>query len=874
MKSCLALRTLGWVLGSLLVVSAWLSAAPPPAAAQNPPILKVDLHTRTANGFYWQQDTLLTLTIDDLSSPGIEYQATSRAYLNPNFGFVEVYFDLAAAPLRPGLLVTLSDGKTTKSVILGNFSVSGYDFVKKAISGTGTPGELVHVCANGESWQTCWITEVGSDGKWIARPTASSSFILYPDSFGYAEEWDVDNDTTWLNWNVRAQKDWKIFAFPDQDVVELREAAGERNYSLTIARIAEPARVVYSTRGVFNKSTKIVEFPTRGFDLLAGDILKASDDVSTKMLVVAPPGTIHIDVDRDFAFGTAGPDEWVVISSEGGQRTVQAGHSGSWSADFSPKLNGISPENAQAVDFKPGSAGVFGEYDLDQDTTLYDWKLPLTGPVLITPQLAEIGQEVSVQVNFLQPGQAAGDELVWDWGDGRTSENLHPNLPTVTAAHAYQQPGIYFLALTVRRGNGRVSMTDHLNDLTITRTWTIQAYPDDQRVELANAFPSQVYTLAVARAAQPTQKVFSGTGGFDENSGNIVFRLQGFDLQAGDVLTTSDGLLTRSLVVAPRGQVQVDVDANLVRGSASPNQGVIFANGAGRRFTRADGSGRWSIDFNSPGSSPHDAGPPTQELTPQSQGRFGEVNPEGNFTVYSWQLADISSIFIPSNPAKFRQEITASIVFHQPGQEAGAALRWDWGDGSVTEDPQPNLANAAAAHHYTQPGIYDIRVTILTSSGMVSETEHYDGLVVSGISSGFVWGDGWFDSPDGASPTHSVLGRQASFSFAIAFPNFLNAPAGLTMFKADGFSFVSSSYDWIIACNSKLRLKGSGTVNGQGTYDFLLFASDHPGGAGGDRFRIKIWNRTSGVVVYDNQPGAGDTAEPLMPIRSGSILIP
>lgn len=43
--------------------------------------------------------------------------------------------------------------------------------------------------------------------------------------------------------------------------------------------------------------------------------------------------------------------------------------------------------------------------------------------------------------------------------------------------------------------------------------------------------------------------------------------------------------------------------------------------------------------------------------------------------------------------------------------------------------------------------------------------------------------------------------------------------------------------------------------------------------AGVDRFRIKIWDATTGQVMYDNQPGAANNADALGGIASGSIVI-
>ena len=37
--------------------------------------------------------------------------------------------------------------------------------------------------------------------------------------------------------------------------------------------------------------------------------------------------------------------------------------------------------------------------------------------------------------------------------------------------------------------------------------------------------------------------------------------------------------------------------------------------------------------------------------------------------------------------------------------------------------------------------------------------------------------------------------------------------------------------------------------------------------------RIKIWDRTTGNVIYDNQMGSGDTADPTTTLGGGDIVI-
>lgn len=74
---------------------------------------------------------------------------------------------------------------------------------------------------------------------------------------------------------------------------------------------------------------------------------------------------------------------------------------------------------------------------------------------------------------------------------------------------------------------------------------------------------------------------------------------------------------------------------------------------------------------------------------------------------------------------------------------------------------------------------------------------------------------------------------------------------------------------------AKAQYKGTGTVNGNGNYGFMLTAIDGEinGGGGTDKFRIKIWEKATGNIVYDNQIGASDSENPSTMIGGGSIII-
>lgn len=102
-------------------------------------------------------------------------------------------------------------------------------------------------------------------------------------------------------------------------------------------------------------------------------------------------------------------------------------------------------------------------------------------------------------------------------------------------------------------------------------------------------------------------------------------------------------------------------------------------------------------------------------------------------------------------------------------------------------------------------------------------------------------------------------------------------PTGNTQFKfhAAGMDFHSTSYQWLVIAGAKAKYKGSGQINGAGDYGFMLSAIDGQVSGGGsiDKFRIKIWDKASEALVYDNQMDAPEDTDRTTALQGGSIVI-
>ena len=150
-------------------------------------------------------------------------------------------------------------------------------------------------------------------------------------------------------------------------------------------------------------------------------------------------------------------------------------------------------------------------------------------------------------------------------------------------------------------------------------------------------------------------------------------------------------------------------------------------------------------------------------------------------------------------------------------------------------------------------------------------------LAVYDPTAGFVTGGGWINSPLGAYSADPTLAGKATFGFVSRYQKGANTPTGRTEFQfhAGDLHFQSSSYEWLVVAGPRAQFKGSGTINKAGNYGFMLTAIDGQinGGGGVDKFRIKIWDNATGIIIYDNQMCDIDTGNPTTAIAAGNIVI-
>jgi hypothetical protein len=240
----------------------------------------------------------------------------------------------------------------------------------------------------------------------------------------------------------------------------------------------------------------------------------------------------------------------------------------------------------------------------------------------------------------------------------------------------------------------------------------------------------------------------------------------------------------------------------------------------------------------------------------------------------------VGPITAPIDPVPVNTEIEVSADFTDPDVTDTHTAVWDWGDGVISEGvvtETDGSGSVSGSHTYTAAGVYTVGVTVTDPSGNAGQS-CYSFVVVYDPGAGYVTGGGWINSPAGAYVDDPALTGKANFGFVSKYQKGAAVPTGQTefQFKVADLNFHSDSYDWLVIAGAKAQYKGTGTINGSGNYGFMLTAIDGQvsGGGGADKFRIKIWDKNnSGAIVYDNQIGESDTADPVTALGGGSIVI-
>ena len=221
---------------------------------------------------------------------------------------------------------------------------------------------------------------------------------------------------------------------------------------------------------------------------------------------------------------------------------------------------------------------------------------------------------------------------------------------------------------------------------------------------------------------------------------------------------------------------------------------------------------------------------------------------------YSWtadtQAPSLVSVDALPNPSLVNTAIALRAVW-----SGAATASYSLNGGALIDMALNGDTFTADLGAFTAAGVHDICVRASDAAGNSTGAECLL-LAVYDPSAGFATGGGWISSPAGALKDDPAAVGKASFGFVAKYQKGAGVPTGVVefQFQVGDLNFHSSTFDWMVISGSKVQVKGTGTINGTGSFSFHVTATDGSvEGAGSDQLRMRITNQATGALVYDNQ---------------------
>ena len=455
----------------------------------------------------------------------------------------------------------------------------------------------------------------------------------------------------------------------------------------------------------------------------------------------------------------------------------------------------------------------------------------------------------------------------WDFGDGTTSTDQN-------SLHTFMDNGGYSVSLTVTDVDGSTSAVDHtviICDLTPDAEYTWSPDPQTEGCQV---------NFVDASTSSPDDIVewswnFAGLGVSSDRNPVFTFMEDG-DYSVSLTITDEDGSssnVSHLITVNDEGP-----SAEFIWEPIQQNEGysVKFTD---HSESYPDDLVSWEWNFAGLGTSSEinpeytflDNGdwPVTLTVTDED-GSIAQ-----NTQIVSTENIDpvLASINAPIDPKTIGDPILVSVDFSDSGTLDTHMAVWYWGDntssiGTVIDDA--GTGTVYGSHQYSTPGVFEVSIILEDDDGG-SDNAIFQYVVIYDPEGGFVTGGGWIDSPMGALAADPNLTGKASFGFVSKYRANAELPDGKTqfLFKVADLHFKSIDYQWLVVAGNHAKFKGSGMINGEGNYGFMITGTD----SNPDTFRIRIWDKATDETVYDNIVDSTDDSYEGTALSGGSIVV-
>lgn len=964
----------------------------------NPNIRAIPNEDRV-DGWDWVSGATAMLTIDDpYTEQNPDFSTQDQVGFDDGNG--QTYVDIEFGgdyDLKPDDIVTLTDGLTTKTVIVTSVTVESVDVDSNLVTGTAEPFSQVWSAACQEDGCYQRTTTANSEGNWSIDfdedVPGQPNVDIEPGESVDGEQFDGDGDSTMFTWyipnpniQVRANFDHiEGYEWPAGATVTIEiddpgtQDNPDESYTATVGIVPWDPNQTYFELNLWDEVNYI--------DILPGFVVTVTYGEIARQHTVVNLEFTDIDIDADIVTGTAVPDGQIDIwacefnncfNIDG----VPVDGTGYWSANFQGIHNiqpgtwidsiqrdeqgngtmfGIQTPGAEItgtiyeVESVPGNevGGVMveacstdqsicrnaltdesgnytipylpiGEFNIKaypagdglpgysdepinitEYITYYADDIVLSGPPPSPPSGAivpshegggtisvYIGDDLTLTAKGCGGGTASFTLTVLEDGYIRNGEMAETSDGTYTTTTPPLSPhhGVAKIVYTIHCPDGSAEQTPFFiyidpsgvvidtNGIPVENATVILLYSDNPDGPFSEV-PDGSVMMSPSNRSNPDTTDENGQFGWDVVAGFYKVRVEkpgcvsptdsSQTFVESGVLTIPPPVTDLELVLYCPGFPTADAGADL-----TVNEGDLIILDASASSDPDAGELVYAWDLDNDGAFDDASGMTTEWIFPDN-GLFNvglkvtdseDLSDTDTVEIDVLNVApQITSISAPIAPVQVMEAVTVSVSFIDPGADDTHTALINWGDG-FTSDGAVSGYFVTASHAYTTPGVYTLTITVSDDDGGDS-TEYYSQyLVVFDPDGGFVTGGGWFRDP--------VTSDKANFGFNAKYNMDVKMPFGNTNFKVDDLHFKSTSYDWLVIYGAKAQYKGKGTINGTGEYEFSVTAIDGAvTGNGVDYFRIRIWDKATGIIMYDNDPGIPDNADPTVSLGGGSIVI-
>jgi len=561
--------------------------------------------------------------------------------------------------LKPGDTLLLSNGSDSTSHVVKDVSFTGYDESVDTIWGKAEPGEVFIQAADSEGGDSLTVS-VNGDLTWIADFSGLTN--IGPGTSVYLFQYDQDGNSTVIVWHIIRVS---MSVYLQNNDIQTQGWPNNTKVTLSINGNIVETRTISGSAAFYPQQT-----------LTPNDEVIISSSWVTLTHVVKDISVASWDLEAETVRGKAAANTEVTVSvyynNNWWYQDAVADSSGDWTVDF-----------AGIADLQPGIGGWISQYDEAGNSTHNPWHVPhpyfyvnhQSNEIFGTDWLSAgnitvtIGEQswttqsnsngrfnlnlspfdilpglviqvtdgthtrthivknlsltnVDVDTNTLTGTADPGELEVWAWKSGYWYSK-HPvadvagNWTADFTGTADITPDTY----------GWIYQYDDQGNYTVIYWYTpnpyIYVYPLTNTIYGDEWSPNATITISTTGRSWTARS---------DSDGWFRFSADPFDILPGQTITVTDGLSTRTHKVRNLAVTSIDVDSDILTGTADPGELRVRACTNGycySKYPTADVAGNWTADFTG-----------TADITPGTYGWIYQYDGEGNYTVIYWYQPD------------------------------------------------------------------------------------------------------------------------------------------------------------------------------------------------------------------------------------------